>query len=126
MTAIAIRNNRLSDPVLKAVIIYDDFDSATGAIGLLERVAARADEAVKWDFKPWRFDVLKQPTLAALTVAVAANADLVVLALNRFHSTSAELLDWLKHWAEHRRVGMPPCWRCIPAQPRRGPRRKTN
>lgn len=104
MSAIAIRNNRVSDPVLRAVIIYDEFDLATGAIGLLERAAARLDEAVKWDFKPWRFDVLKQPTLATLTVAVAANADLVVLALNRFHSTSAELLDWLRNWAEHRRI----------------------
>lgn len=104
MSAIAIRNNRVSDPVLKAVIIYDEFDLATGAIGLLERVATRLDEPVKWDFKPWRFDVLKQPMLAALTVAVAANADLVVLALNRSHSTSPELLDWLKNWAEHRRI----------------------
>ena len=59
---------------------------------------------MKWDIKPWRFDVLKQPALAALTVAVAANADLIVLALNRIHSPPAELLDWLKNWAEHRRI----------------------
>lgn len=104
MSAIAIRNNRLSDQVLKAVIIYDDFDAATRATALLERVAARADEAMKWDIKPWRFDVLKQPTLASLTVAVAVNANLIVLALRRIHSTPAELLNWLKNWAEHRRI----------------------
>jgi hypothetical protein len=104
MSAIAVHKERLPDTVFKAVIIYDDFDSATYATALLERVALRADEAIKWDIKPWRLDVLKQPTLAALTVAVAANADLIVLALNRIHSTPVELLAWLKNWAEHRRI----------------------
>ena len=103
MSAAAIHNNP-SATVLKAVIIYDDFDSATRATALLERVARRADEAIKWDLKPWKFEVLKQPTLAALTVAVAANADLIVLALGRKDATRAELLDWLKNWAESRRI----------------------
>src|SRR5690349_6200934 len=90
--------------ILKAVIIYDDFDSATQATGLLERVALRVDENIKWDIKPWRGDVLKQPTLAALTVAVAANADLIVLALNHLQPPPLGLLDWLKSWAKHRRI----------------------
>jgi len=103
MSAIVIRNSS-SGTVLKAVIIYDDFDSATRATILLERVARRADEAIKWDIKPWRFEVLKRPALAALTVAVAANADLIVLALGREDSMRTELLDWLKKWAENRRI----------------------
>lgn len=103
MSVIAIRNNS-SATVLKAVIIYDDFDSATRATALLERVARGMDEAIKWDIKPWKFEVLKQPALAALTVAVAANADLIVLALCRKDSTQVELLDWLKNWAENRRI----------------------
>lgn len=102
MSAAAVHN--FPDTVLKAVIIYDDFDSATHATALLERVTLGADETVKWDIKPWRLDVLKQPTLAALTVAVAAHADLVVLALTQTRSTPAELLEWLKDWAMHRRI----------------------
>ncbi|HLX96455.1 MAG TPA: hypothetical protein VKU37_11990 [Verrucomicrobiae bacterium] len=90
--------------ILKAVIIYDDFDSAAHATALLERVAHRTDVGVKLDIKPWRCDVMKQPALAALTVAVAANADLIVLALDRIPSPTTELLNWLKNWAEHRRV----------------------
>jgi len=103
MSAIVIRDNS-SATILKAVVIYDDFDSATRATALLERVGRRADEAIKWDIKPWRFEVLKQPPLAALTVAVAANADLIVLALERKDSMRAELLSWLKSWAENRRI----------------------
>ena len=104
MSSVATHKEILPDAFFKAVIIYDDFDAATRATVLLERVAARAGEAIKWDIKPWRRDVLKQPTLAALTVAVAANADLIVLALNHTPVPPAELLDWLKNWAEHRRI----------------------
>ena len=104
MSAVFVRNNNASDTVLRAVIIYDDFDAATRATALLERVASRASGAVKWDIKPWRCDVLKQPSLAVLTGAVAANADLVVLALRRTYSIPAELLAWLKKWAQQRRI----------------------
>jgi hypothetical protein len=52
MNAIAAHKESLFDTVLKAVIIYDDFDSAARATALLERVALRADEAMKWDIKP--------------------------------------------------------------------------
>jgi hypothetical protein len=104
MNTIAAHRQSLFNRVLKAVIIYDDFDSAAHTTALLERVARRADEAIKWDLKPWRLEVLKQPTLAALTVAVAANADLIVLALNHPHPPPAELRDWLTSWAKHRRT----------------------
>ena len=90
--------------VLRAVIIYDEFDSAAHATALLERVGRRVSEAIKWDIKPWRCDVLQQPTLAALTIAVAANADLIVLALHRTHFPPPQLVAWLKNWAQHRRV----------------------
>ncbi|HTQ52641.1 MAG TPA: hypothetical protein VMJ12_18175 [Candidatus Acidoferrales bacterium] len=104
MNRVTTHKEIFPDAVLKAVIIYDDFDAATRATMLLERVGARAGEAIKWDIKPWRYDVLKQPTLAALTIAVAANADLIVLALYHTPVPPAGLLDWLKNWAEHRRV----------------------
>lgn len=104
MSATAVHNKNHLDTVLKAVIIYDDFDAATRATALLERVALRTEEGMKWDIKPWRIDVLKQPALAALTVAVAANADLVMLALRPMHAVPAELVDWLDNWAKHRRI----------------------
>ena len=104
MNTVGQHKENLPGAILKAVIIYDDFDSATHATALLERVARRVDEAIKWDLKPWRTEVLKQPALAALTVAVAANADLIVLALNHAHPPPPELPAWLKNWAAHRRI----------------------
>jgi len=104
MNIVAKHKENLPGAVLKAVIIYDDFDAATHAMALLERVTPCVDPAIKWDIKPWRSDVLKQPTLAALTVAVAANADLIVLALNHLHPPPLGLQDWLKNWAGQRRI----------------------
>jgi len=104
MSAMTITKKGPFNMILKAVIIYDDFDSAAHATALLERVARRTDTGVPLDIKPWRCDVLKQPALAALTVAVAANADLIVLALDRVPSQTTELLNWLKNWAKHRQV----------------------
>ena len=104
MSAATAQSNTGSDLILRAVIIYDDFDSATRAAALLERVAVHADEGLKWDIKPWRSEVLKQTALAALTCAVAANADLMVLALRQARSMPAGLLAWLTDWARQRRI----------------------
>jgi hypothetical protein len=50
---------------LPGVVIYDDFDFAARAAALLDRAAIRTDEAMKWDVKPWRLNVLKQPSPTA-------------------------------------------------------------
>jgi hypothetical protein len=102
MNAIAIRDESLFEMTLKATVIYDDFDFATRAAALLERVAIRMHEAMKWDVKPWRLDLLKQASLAEAAVAEAADADLLVFALSKTHSPPAELTVWLEHWEAHR------------------------
>ena len=92
------------DPAFKAVIIYDDIGHAARAAALLERVAVGADEALKCDVKLWRLDALWQPTLAAITNAVAADANLIMFALGGIHAPPAELLNWLERWSANRRI----------------------
>lgn len=104
MNAIAIQDEGLFEMTLKATVIYDDFDFATRAAALLERAAIRAREAAKWDVKPWRLDVLKQPSLAEAAEAEAADADLIVFALSKTPSPPAELTMWLERWAAHRQI----------------------
>lgn len=88
----------------KAVIIYDDVGRAARAVALLERAAARADAALKCDVKLWRVDALRQPTLAAITNAVAADASVVLFALDGVHAPADELLHWLKDWSANRQI----------------------
>ena len=104
MNAIAIQNESLFEMTLKATVIYDDFDFATRAAALLERVAIRVHEAIVWDVKPWRLDVLKQAALAETAITEAADADLLVFALRETDSPPAELMMWLEDWGARRRI----------------------
>ncbi len=104
MNAIATHEERLFEMTLKAAVIYDDFDFATRAAALLERVAIRADEAMKWDVKPWRLDVLKEPSLADTAIGETTDADLIVVALRKTPSLPDELMGWLERWAMKRQT----------------------
>jgi hypothetical protein len=104
MNAIAKHENRLFEMTLKAAVIYDDFDFAARAAALLERVAIRADEAMKWDVKPWRLDVLKPSSLANAALGETADANLIVVALRKTPSLADELIGWLESWAMKRQT----------------------
>ncbi len=104
MNTIATHEDRLFKMTLKAAVIYDDFDFAARAAALLERVAIRADEAIKWDVKPWRLDVLKEPSLAEAALDETADADLIVIALRKTPSCPDELMGWLESWAIKRQT----------------------
>ena len=104
MNAIAIQNESLFEMTLKATVIYDDFDFAARATALLERVALRVHEAVAWEVKPWRLDLLKPAALAEAAVVETADADLLVFALSQAYSPPAELMMWLEDWGGRRRI----------------------
>jgi hypothetical protein len=99
MNAITLQEERLIKMTLKAAVIYDDFDFAVRAAALLERVAIRADEAMNWDIKPWRLDVLQEPSLADAALDETADADVIVVALRKTPSHPDELMNWLESWA---------------------------
>jgi hypothetical protein len=117
MNATVIRNERLFEMTLKAIVIYDNFDFATRAAALLERVALRVHEAMKWDVKPWRLDVLRQPSLAETALAEAADADLIVFALNKTHLPPPELTAWLENWETHRQTKDTAVMALFPGEP---------
>jgi hypothetical protein len=104
MNAIASHEERLFKMTLKAAVIYDDFDFAARAAALLERVTIRADEAMKWDVKPWRLDVLQESSLADAALDETADADLIVVALRKTPSLPDELMGWLERWAMKRQT----------------------
>jgi hypothetical protein len=93
-----------SKMTLKAAVIYDDFDFAARATALLDRAAIRTDEAMKWDVKPWRLNVLKQPSLADAALGETIGADLIMVALRKTLLLPDELKDWLESWTMKRQV----------------------
>ncbi len=105
MKTIAVKEDEsFSNAAFKAVIIYNDIGQASRAAASLERATADADPAMNCDLKLWRLEALRQPTQAAICLAVAADANLVLFALNERHPPRKALLNWLKHWAANRKV----------------------
>lgn len=117
MNAIAIQDESLFEMTLKAAVIYDNFDFATRAAALLERAALRVREAMKWDIKPWRLDVLKHSSLAGAAATEAADADLIVFALGRTLLPPVELMAWLERWESHRQIEDPAVLMLSPGEP---------
>jgi hypothetical protein len=104
MHAITTQEKRGLEMTLKAAVIYDDFDFAARAAALLERAAIRADEVMKWDVKPWRFDILKESSLANTALDETVDADLIVVASCGTHLLPDEVMEWLEHWAARRHL----------------------
>lgn len=104
MNAVAIEKEKASAMVLKAVIIFDSRPLAVRAITILENAATGVGETLKWNITLWPSGALKRADLLELTAVVAADADLIVLALEKMRNASDELFGWLEHWSERRQI----------------------
>lgn len=92
---------------MKALIIYDDVDSAARAIGFLRRAAALARMHSQWDIKPWRASVLRLPIAAEEALLEAVDADAIVFADLQGSRLPTWLKDWLKRLGGRRQPGEP-------------------
>jgi hypothetical protein len=84
---------------VKALIIYDDFFSATKANAILQHLRNSAVKA-HWIIRPWRVDMLRWPITAGEALAEAKDAHLIVLAGHCFLSLPFWLQNWLEHWVK--------------------------
>lgn len=92
------------DSEMKAVIIYDDFAFAAQANTALQHAGRRADLNVRWNIKPWRLNVFKDPKARRKALMDAVDAHLIVLAGRRAESLPFRLHEWLASWANVRHV----------------------
>jgi hypothetical protein len=90
---------------MNALIIYDNFSSATTAVATLQHAAHRAEINAPWNIKPWRVDVLRFPLAADEALKEAADADLIVFADPQAYPLPTWLKEWLERWAKRRQVG---------------------
>jgi len=103
MSAMGIRQEDAFEPAMNAMIIYEGCDAAKQANALLERAFDQAD-AMRWNVRPWRLEMLGLPPMAQQALREATEAHLIVLAICRRATVSPWLLDWLEVWAAHRQV----------------------
>ena len=91
-------------PTFKAVIFYDDISHAARVAAAMERAATSADPDMNCDLKFWRLEALHLPEQSAICMAVAADANVITLALRGAPPLLEELLEWLEDWAVNRRT----------------------
>ena len=91
---------------MKAVVIFDDFElmaNEAARMGLLPPPGEVAPEgSMKWKTTTYELATLKQATAAELVLSETAEADLVVLALNKTRFFPPWMVDWLESWAGRR------------------------
>jgi hypothetical protein len=92
---------------MKALIIYDDVDSAARAVGILRRAASLVRVHSQWDIKPWRIGVLRLPIAAEEALREVVDADAIVFADLRGSRLPTWLKGWLKRWRVRRQPGEP-------------------
>lgn len=104
MSATAIRAEQVTETIMNAIIIYDNFELATKANATLGHAMQHADKTAPWQVKPWRVNLLTLTDLADAALNDAADAHLVVFALRETEPLPPSLVDWLDQWASHRQV----------------------
>ena len=88
------------DSAIKALIIYEDFDSAVRANVALQHSARNVDFAVQWNVNPWRIDLLQFSPTAEAALTDASYAHLIIIASCSGKSSAFWFQDWLEHWAK--------------------------
>jgi hypothetical protein len=92
------------DPMMKAVIIYDEFVSAAGADVALQNSARNTDFAVQWNSNAGQIDLLKFQRTAEEALTDSLNANLILIASRSARPIPMWLQHWLEHWAKCRRI----------------------
>jgi hypothetical protein len=105
MSATAMQNKPVCEVIMKAVILYDDFELGTQVKAMLDRAAYRAEtDTLSLECETRLRSIMEiglaNPVQATLTDA--ADAHLVVIALRDPGCAPSALLGWLEAWAAQR------------------------
>jgi hypothetical protein len=90
-------------PSLKLVIAYEDLATAQRAMKTCERLSAQLAGEFQIQTNPWKFDLLRAPTLQQVAAEEIADADMVVISAHCDKELPGEITAWLTSWLGKRR-----------------------
>jgi hypothetical protein len=93
------KQSKPQDSAMKALIIYDNVESALNANNLLRNAAHRTDARFNWKINLLRVNMLRFQSVASEALGEALDTDLIVFAIRRTPSLPVWLVNWLEQWA---------------------------
>ena len=87
---------------MKALIFYENIESAWKAGNSLQNAAYCVDIRVHWKINVVRASLLKFPSVADTTLKDGIDSDLIIFAGCRTSPLSMPLREWLERWARLR------------------------
>ena len=91
-------------PTITVFGVYGDDDTKQRVEAVLEHLAGRLGKDFELTAVLQRLDTLGQPPSSNESRTNAADADILILALETAARLQTELVDWLEKWAAHRNV----------------------
>ncbi|MBI4664328.1 MAG: hypothetical protein HY735_36490 [Verrucomicrobia bacterium] len=87
---------------LNVVIAYDTFESGLTAAQLYQHTIQNFSADYLFEVAFWRFEVLCIPFIADRAAAEAAQADMIILAVDNGEKLPDEIRDWIEKWVIHK------------------------
>lgn len=87
----------------RGAVLYEGSPGRGVAMDLFQRLSQTFHDDLHFDLTWWRFKYLSHPRIAHEAVEVAAEADLLALALPESRPLPAPIKSWLEEWSARRR-----------------------
>lgn len=85
--------------MLNLLLLYEDLDAGRRGIELCDRLTSQFGEEMRFEIKPWKFDLFAAPRLRELIDADGQSADLVIVSMSEHRRLPVEVHLWLQQWA---------------------------
>ncbi|MBI4664329.1 MAG: hypothetical protein HY735_36495 [Verrucomicrobia bacterium] len=104
---------------LRILVAYDGFESGLRALQLYQRMSRNFDHEFFFDVDFWRFEILIRPSFGEEAALQAAQADIVIIAVDGTCSLPFEVQIWIEKWVR-KKTGQQSAFVYLPANPCQG------
>ena len=88
----------------KVVLVYQDFEMGIRGKQFFNLIAKEAGMEREAQLTVWRFDFIWSESMAAELSLLAAEADVIIVAIRDLHCVPPQVRHWLERWTQGRKV----------------------
>jgi hypothetical protein len=85
-------------PLIQVTVLYEDLEAGLRAKALIECVQSCMEIPVQFKLGLWRFDWLKERSLANIAMGATKRSELVIISTSTAQALPSEMERWLDSW----------------------------